>query len=227
MEPAPVASGRRFFWIVFLLFVAGLAAWFSPLRQFVDPKSIAGWLRAAGGNWWTPLVFIVLYSVFDIFLIPATILSLTAGVVWGWLEGGLWVLLASSIGSLFPYLIGRSGAPWITARLERISGGVYEKLQHEGFITLLLLRLVPIFPYNVLNYAAGLAGIRPRDYILATFLGTIPGIFIFTYLADSIAAGVVSPREAFVRILLAGALLGGVAIIGRLFAGRVRSRLEQ
>jgi uncharacterized membrane protein YdjX (TVP38/TMEM64 family) len=57
------------------------------------------------------------------------------------------------------------------------------------------MRLVPIVPYNVLNYAAGLAGVKTRDYLVATFIGTIPGIFILTYLASSIASGLVSPHS--------------------------------
>ena len=92
-------------------------------------------------------------------------------------------------------------------------------------MSLLLMRLVPIVPYNILNYAAGLAGIPFRTYVAATFIGTIPGIFIFTYLASSISAGLVSPRQAFVRILIAGVLLAGLAVISRLFAGKVKARL--
>ena len=93
-------------------------------------------------------------------------------------------------------------------------------------MSLLLMRLVPIVPYNILNYAAGVAGIKVRDYLLATFIGTIPGIFIFTYLASSIASGLVSPRAAFVRILIAGALLAALALASRFFAGRVKARLK-
>lgn len=93
-------------------------------------------------------------------------------------------------------------------------------------MTLLLLRLIPIIPYNILNYVAGLACIKPREYVTATFIGTIPGIFIFTYLASSIASGLVSPRQAFVRILIAGALLAALALVSRFFANKVKSRLN-
>ena len=84
----------------------------------------------------------------------------------------------------------------------------------------------PIVPYNILNYAAGVAGISVRDDLLATFTGTIPGIFIFTYLASSIASGLVSPRAALLRILIAGALLAMLALASRFFAGRVKARLN-
>ncbi|MBW3671779.1 MAG: TVP38/TMEM64 family protein [Acidobacteria bacterium] len=205
------------------LIAAGVVAYRSG---YLDPSAAAEWLKSVRSLWWAPLAFIAMYTAFNVLLIPGTILSLTAGVVWGWLQGGLWVLLASTIASAVPYFIAYSGSSWVERLIGGKAGKLHEKLQNEGFVTLLLLRLVPIVPYNMLNYAAGLAGIRPRDYILATFIGTIPGIFIFTYLADSIAAGVLSPKDAFLRILLAGALLGALVLSGRLLAGRVRRRIE-
>lgn len=208
---------------ILLVIVAALAAW---RMGYIDPKGTADWLRAVGDRWWAPIAFILLYTLFNVLLFPATALTLTAGIVWGWVAGGFWVLAASTVASLAPYLIARSGSAWIEAKLRTRAGNLYEKLQSEGFMTLLLLRLVPLAPYNVLNYAAGLAGIRLRDYLLATFIGTIPGIFIFTYLADSIARGVVSGTDAFVRILIAGVLLGSLALLTRMFAARVRSRIE-
>jgi len=201
---------------------------FSPLREWIDPKRAATWLKSIGNIWWAPAVFILFYCVFNVLLVPATILSLTAGAVWGWWKGGLWVLVASTVASAIPFFLARSTASgWIEAQIRKRASGLYEKLQNEGFITLLLLRLVPIAPYNVLNYAAGLAGIRTRDYLVATFIGTIPGIFIFTFLADSIAAGVISPRQAFLRILMAGVFLAALALISKFLAGRVRKHLEK
>ena len=211
--------------IVAVVILVAVALYVSPLREKMNPSEVAAWLKSVGNLWWAPVAFVLLYCLFNVILVPATILSLTAGVVWGWLTGGLIVLAASTVASAIPYFIARSGAPWVEEKVRRRAGNLYEKLRREGFTTLLLMRLVPIIPYNVLNYAAGLAAIRPRDYILATFLGTIPGIFIFTYLADSIAAGAISPGQAFVRILSAGALLAALVLASRFFSSRVRRRL--
>ncbi len=221
-----IPSRWKIITILSLVVVAIAAALVAYRSGQLDPAAAADWLKSVRGSWWAPLAFVGMYTVFNILLLPGTILSLTAGVVWGWLQGGLWVLLASTIASAVPYFIARSGSAWIEKLIGGKAGKLHEKLQNEGFVTLLLLRLVPIVPYNLLNYAAGLAGIRPRDYLLATFIGTIPGIFIFTYLADSIAAGVLSPGDAFLRILLAGVLLGALVLSGRLLAGRVKRRIE-
>lgn len=204
-----------------------LALLFAVRGAGLRPDAAANWLRSIADFWWAPLAFVLLYTAFNLALIPATILSLTAGVAWGWLEGGAWVLLASTIGSAAPYFLARRGSGPIVDAMKRKAARLANALYREGFTTLLLLRLVPVFPYNLLNYAAGLAGIRPRDYLLATFIGTIPGIFIFTYFADSLAAGVLTRGEAFVRILLAGILLAGLVLTGRLMGGRVRKRLER
>lgn len=219
-------TGRRRIWIVVVAAGAIAVAAIALARYGLHPRAVAEWLAMIGGRWWAPLAFIALYTVFNLLLVPATILTLTAGVVWGWWIGGLWVLAASTIGSIAPYLIGRSGAPWIDDLMRRRAGRLRDALRSEGFTTLLLLRLIPIVPYILLNYAAGLAGIAFREYVSATFVGMIPAIFIFTFLASSIARGVVSPREALVRVLIAGVLLAALVIASRAFAARVRKRIE-
>ncbi|HUP63229.1 MAG TPA: TVP38/TMEM64 family protein [Thermoanaerobaculia bacterium] len=203
-----------------------VVAFFVLRSRGVDPRQIGDWLASVGDRWWAPVAFIALYAIFNTTLLPATVLTLTAGVVWGWFVGGLWVLAASTIGSAIPYWIAWSGSGWVEQVMSRKAPRMLEALKREGFMTLLLLRLIPIVPYNILNYAAGLACIKPREYVAATFIGTIPGIFIFTYLASSIASGLVSPRQAFVRILTAGALLAALALVSRFFSDKVRARLH-
>lgn len=224
-----MASQHQTHWrkilLVAALIGAAATAYFCLRSRGFDPRQAGEWLSAVGDRWWAPVAFIALYAIFNTMLLPATILTLTAGVVWGWFTGGLWVLAASTIGSAIPYAIAYSGPAWVENVMSRKAPRLRDALKKEGFMTLLLLRLVPIVPYNILNYAAGMACIRPRDYFTATFIGTIPGIFIFTYLASSIASGLVSPRQAFLRILIAGALLAALALVSRFLAGRVRSRM--
>lgn len=213
--------------IVAAVAIAGAVVFFSPLREYLDPAEMKERLESIAGNWWAPLAFLLLYCCATTFFFPpATALSLAAGVIWGWWIGGLWVLAASTLASLIPYVIGRTGGGWLSSRVPASARNLYGKLQNEGFVTLLLLRLVPVVPYGALNYASGLALISFRDYFLATAIGTIPGIFIFTYLSDAIAAGAISGTEAFVRILIAGVLLAALVIVSRLLASRVKRRIE-
>ncbi len=213
--------------IVAAIAAAAIAAFFVLRARGIELRQVGEWLTSVGDRWWAPAAFIALYAIFSVFLLPATILTLTAGVIWGWLVGGLWVLAASTIGSAIPYWIAYSGSHWVEEVMSRRAPRIQGALKKEGFMTFLLLRLIPVVPYNVLNYAAGLACIRPREYLSATFIGTIPGIFIFTYLASSISSGLISPRQAFVRILIAGSLLATLALVSRFFANRLRTRLSR
>lgn len=202
---------------------AGLALTLVPSLRDVVVELTAS-LEAVRDAWWSPLAFIVVYALVNVVLAPATPLSLLAGAIWGWWAGGLLVLAASTLGSLLPYLIARKGAPGVERFVRERAGRVLHHLRDEGFLALLVMRLVPLVPYNILNYAAGFAGLRARDYIAATFLGTIPGIFIFTYLADSIRAGVLTPGDAFFRVLGAGLLFAALVVATRYFAARLRVR---
>ncbi|HET7711344.1 MAG TPA: VTT domain-containing protein, partial [Thermoanaerobaculia bacterium] len=87
---------------------------------------------------------------------------------------------------------------------------------------LLLLRILPLVPYVALNYLAGLARIRPRDYILTTFFGSIPSVFAFAYFIDTMRAGVTgAATQARVLAVCAGAAV--IVIIARWLALRVGS----
>ena len=92
------ASNGEFRWktvaVVAIVAALGAAAFFTLRSHGVPPQEVAHWLKSVGGLWWAPLMFIALYALFNTFLLPATALTLTAGVVWGWLTGGLWVLAA-------------------------------------------------------------------------------------------------------------------------------------
>lgn len=83
-----------------------------------------------------------------------------------------------------------------------------------------MLRLVPSLPYSVINYAAGFAGIRPSHYFLATLLGTIPGVFVTTWLASAIFNGQITVVEAFVRVAIAGGILATLVLGTRLLRRR-------
>jgi uncharacterized membrane protein YdjX (TVP38/TMEM64 family) len=183
-------------------------------------RDVIQWLGTMAGHWWTPLIFVVLYAAANLLFFPGTPLTLAAGAIWGWPAGALWALVASTLGTIPPYVIARAGSPRIESLLRRRATRIHDLLRVRGFTALLLLRLNPVVPYNILNYAAGLAGLRPRDYVAATFIGSIPGIFIYTYLASAVPLGFVSLRGAFIRVLLAGVALTALVLISRFFAAR-------
>lgn len=208
------------------LAIAGAALYLSPLRATLQPAGLIRTARAYGDAWWLPPAYFAAYALLDILFIPTQALSVAAVFAWGWLRGGIIELLAATTGAIFPFLIARSALrPALASRLKR-HRSVARILEREGFMLLLLLRVIPIIPYTILNYVAGLSSLKLRPYALATLIGMIPSTFIFAYFVDAIVAGAIEPRHVVLRALGAGALFVILIVATRLLAPRVRKRVE-
>jgi len=152
--------------------------------------------RAAGGRipefaaWvadlgvWGPLVFIAGYTVAVVAFVPASLLTLAAGAIFGLTSGILYVFVAAFTGSCLAFLVGRYAA---RARVERRIASrpgfaaIDRAAGREGRKIVLLLRLSPVFPFNLLNYALGLTSVRFADYAVAS-VGMLPGTVLYVYL---------------------------------------------
>lgn len=219
----------RRLWRGAALLIALAAAGFAIFVAFgdrLDAAELARWARQHRDEWWTLPAYFIAYAFLDIFFIPTQALSVIAVLLWGWIKGGTVELFAATVGAIFPYLIARGTLrESITARLSH-----HEKtarvLEREGFTLLLILRVVPIIPYTILNYVAGLSSLPLWRYLAATFLGMIPSVFIFAYFVEAVIDGIISPRDVVLRGLAAGLLLALLVVLTRLAAPRVRRRLE-
>lgn len=196
--------------------MSGAAGW-------IDLQKITALLEPVGRVWWAPGVTVALYVVFNLLGLPGSVITVASGVVWGWFGGGVIALAGSTLGTGIPYLLARAHAPVIGKSIRNRALWLHHLLEREGFTTLLMLRLVPSLPYAVINYAAGFAGIRPSHYFIATVLGTIPGVFVTTWLASAIFNGELTMVEAFVRVAIAGAILATLVLGTRLLTRRRRA----
>ncbi|HEY0592403.1 MAG TPA: TVP38/TMEM64 family protein [Thermoanaerobaculia bacterium] len=223
--PVAPPHWRRLILIVAAGLAIGLGIWFSPLRDHLHPAQVTAWLRSLGATWWTPFVFLGLYVVCSITFIPVLPLAVAGTLIWGWWWGGLIELVAATIAALPPYLISRSTASaWIEAKIRERFGVNYDLVRVRATSTLFLLRLVPVLPFSALNYLAGLAAIRPIPYTAASAVGMIPSVFIFTYFVDAIASGVVTMRQASLRVFLAGSAMAALFIAARILAARIHHK---
>ena len=212
--------------VLLTLALIGIAVWFSPLRQQFDAAAVVAWAREYRGVWWVLPAYFGLYIALTVCFVPTQALSISSVVVWGWALGGLVELLAATTSAVFPFLIARGTLrESIVARLEK-HRTVSEVLDREGFTLLLVLRVVPILPFTVLNYAAGLTSLRLWQYIVGTLIGMIPSTFIFAYFVHAVLEGVMQPRQVVTRGLLAGLLLAILIIATRLAIPRVRRWLQ-
>jgi uncharacterized membrane protein YdjX (TVP38/TMEM64 family) len=206
--------------------VAGAVFWFSPLRHQLDPGALAQWARAQRHQWWAVPAYFAAYAVLNVLFVPTQALSIAAVLIWGWWQGGIIELFAATLAAIPPYLITRGTLRGAVARVER-HRALAEVLAREGFTLMVVLRVIPILPYTLLNFVAGLSSLRLPAYVAATFIGMIPSVFIFAYFVDAIARGVVSPRQVMVRMLLAGVLLAALIVATRLAAPSVRRWLAR
>jgi uncharacterized membrane protein YdjX (TVP38/TMEM64 family) len=174
--------------VVALLAAGGVAAW--RWRSFFDPLLLTGLI---GGNPLAPLAFLVLHIVGSLFFVPRTLLALGAGLVFGMWWGILWAALGSLLGAVAGFLTARYLHSGFTLRasLARSAGparlaALLKRADRGGWRMVAVLRLVPVIPHSLTNYALGLTGVRLGAYVVGSLLGQLPLTIAY---ADLGAAG--------------------------------------
>jgi uncharacterized membrane protein YdjX (TVP38/TMEM64 family) len=141
----------------------------------------AEWVDGLG--FWGPVVFIAGYVVTTIAFLPGSLMSLVAGAIFGLLRGSVYVLIGATLGSTAAFLIARYLAREAVAnQIGRNTkfAAIDRAVGVRGLRVVLLMRLSPVFPYNLLNYSLGLTTVRFSDYVLAS-IGMLPGTVLYTY----------------------------------------------
>ncbi len=170
-----------------LVRIAGVAAalavlWVLGRRLGGYIPQFAQWVDGLGI--WGPIVFALGYAAATVAFIPGSLLTLAAGAIFGLLKGTAVVLVGATLGAVAAFLIGRTFA---RAAIERRLAGnarfaaIDRAIGKQGLKIAFLLRLSPVFPFNLLNYGLGLTGVTLRDYALAC-LGMVPGTFLYVFL---------------------------------------------
>lgn len=159
--------------------------------------------------------FMAVYIIQTALSLPgATILSLAAGAIFGSIMGTFYAVISASIGATLAFLMTRYLLrDFVLTRFGSRLEGLNRELEQRGFNYLLFLRLVPLFPFFLINLAAGLTQLPLRTFMIGTLLGIIPGGFVFVNAGASLAtitsiSGIASPR-----VLGSFALLGLFALI--------------
>lgn len=176
-------SALRTLLLVFLLAaVLVLAIRFDApalLRDLLDRIAALGWRGAA--------VFVGVYTLATVLFIPGSILTLGAGLVYGLGPGTLVVSLASTLGAAAACVVGRFLArDWVRGRIAGNPrfAAIDAAVGREGWKIVLLTRLSPVFPFNLLNYAYGLTAVPLPAYVLASWVGMLPGTLMYVYIGS-------------------------------------------
>ena len=184
-------------------------------RDRFNLELLQQWIDGAG--WWAPFLFILVYVVATVLFLPGSVLTLAGGAMFGPVIGTFCNITGATIGAAISFLISRYlASDWVSKR----SAGTLKKLitgvETEGWRFVAFVRLVPVFPFNLLNYALGLTKIRFIEYFIATFIFMLPGAIAYTYVGFA-GREALSGGDGFIKnILIALALLAVVMFLPRI-----------
>ncbi len=201
-----------------VVLVGGVAAlYFSPLHNYFTRENILHAVEQMRGLWYGPFVLIIAYGVGCIFAIPASVFILAAGAIWGWKLGTVYEMCGAMLGSSASYFAGQFLGEGVLDRFGKMGEAVSRQVSRNGFVSLLIARLIPGPPFAVWNYAAGIARMNFGEYFLATLLGTLPAHLVFAYCADALFNGTMTQGDAVKRLaIVAGLLISMIAVTGLL-----------
>lgn len=194
---------------IILLAILGGAIYlfrYSPIADQLTPANIRDFVMSFGIAGF--LVFITLYALGAALAMPGTVLTFVGAIIYGTWLGTLLNLLGATLGASIAFF----GASYLGRDfVETLMKGKFDQfkknVEKNGFSVILLLRLVPLFPFIGINYASGLTRIKFKDYFFATLLGMIPGAFVYTYLFATLGETILTEGFQFTDLLTIDVLL--------------------
>lgn len=206
-----------------ILLLVGLAAAIAlaiSYRDRLDGAPLEAWIQGHGAI--APLLFILVYALATVLFLPGTVLTLMGGVLFGPLWGAFYNLTGATLGATLAFLIARYlASDWITQRTGGRVKQLIKGVEGEGWRFVAFVRLVPLFPFNLMNYALGVTRIRLLHYVIASYVFMSPGAVAYTYLGYAGREAVAGGGGMVQKGLLALALLAVVAFLPR-FIARLR-----
>ena len=184
----PPSAARRKWILLGILILAGvgLALYFRfPARAQQLLRFVLDQIKPLG--FWAPVLFVLLYIVSCVAMIPGSVLTLGGGAIFGLVEGSIYVSIGATLGATAAFLSGRYFArDWVTAKIgaHPTFAALDQAVAAEGWRIVMLTRLCAIFPFFMLNYGYGLTRISLRQYVVATWIGIIPGSTVLVYLGS-------------------------------------------
>ena len=159
----------------------------------VNEQEMKAWIESLG--FWGPVIYIIVYILRPLILLPASIFSASAGVIWG-LKGFLYVQIGANISATLEFLIARYFARQLVEKfLKGKIAAIDKKIEKHGFLTVLLIRLIPNLPWDIQNLSLGLTKVKFRDFFFATLIGIMPASFALVYGGDAVIKVLTNPKN--------------------------------
>lgn len=170
---------------------------------------IIDWINELG--WLAPVLFLVIYCLATLLLLPTMVLTLAGGAIFGPFIGTILNLFGATIGAAFAFLITRHLIyDWFTSKRGEKMNKLIAGVDQKGWMFVAFLRLFPIVPFNLVNYGLGITGIKFRLYLITTFIFLIPAEIIYTYFGYAGMDALSRPGHFYRN---SGIILSGLAIL--------------
>jgi len=201
-----------------LLIIAALCMW--AYHRQLDVTHLVQWIEGTGAA--GALLFILGFAMTTVLFVPGMLFTLAGGVLFGPFMGTLLNLVGATLGASLSFLIARYiSSDWISKRSHGIAKRLIDGVEHEGWRFVAFVRLVPIFPFFMLNYALGVTRIRLTAYVITTFITLIPSVAAITYLGYAGREAVAGGEDLANKFLISVALVAGFVFLP-LFIRRFR-----
>jgi len=201
--------------LIFVIIITGISLSIF-YRDEINLSEIENWVNNAG--FIAPVLFMLIYAIATIFFFPGSLLTLTGGVLFGPVLGTLYNLTGATLGATLAFLIARYlASDWASRKAAGKLKLLLDGVDNEGWRFVAFTRLVPLFPFNVLNYALGLTKIKFSHYLIATYTCMLPGAFAYTYLGYVGKEAATGGEGLVQKILLAIAFLVTIIYLSRWF----------
>ncbi|MEK7842195.1 MAG: TVP38/TMEM64 family protein [Deltaproteobacteria bacterium] len=200
-----ISAGIKGIILVVLLLSVVLILRYTGIAGSLTPEDLRAWISKLGP--WGPAAYIIIYSIAPVFLFPGIPLTIAGGMLFGPVYGTIYTAIGATIGASIAFLTARYLAREMVINLlkrhEKLN--ILDKeVEKQGWKIVAFTRLIPLFPFNLLNYAFGLTSIRFSHYALASFVFMLPAIAAFVIFSSSLLdliKGAVS-KEFFIGVIL-------------------------
>ena len=211
--------------VLLAVLLAGIACAFI-WRRYLTVHQIQAFVASLGP--WGPLAFMLVYTVGPAFLVPGLPFDLAAGILFGPVWGTVYSLVGGTAGATVAFLAARTvGRDWTEKRLSGPLKKLKEGVDKGGWEFVAFVRLVPVIPFNLLNYTLGLTRIRLVPYVLASFVFMAPATAVYVYAGwagGEAIAGEGTISQTLVRVLVALTALGMLAVLPQLAVRFAKNR---
>ncbi|WP_341961095.1 TVP38/TMEM64 family protein [Planococcus maritimus] len=165
-----------------------LVIWLSRSVFDVNAEGLRNWILSFG--LWAPLFYIIAYTIRPLIFFPASVLSIAGGLAFGAWMGTLYTIIGATLGAALSFVVAKTvGKSLVKKQWTGNAAKIQTQMEQNGFLYVLLFRLIPVINFDLVSYLAAIAKVRFVPFALATLIGIIPGTFAYNFLGSSFVSG--------------------------------------